>query len=108
MTSSGYETRLVGLSDEVSGSSTIRHPFGFSKSNALVRSPTTARLHGVMLVSTRSGCSSANRDSMNLMSDVWSQTCELTQPPLLHGEMTIIGTRIPSPYGPVGWPPPAE
>ena len=31
------------------------------------------------------------------MIDVWSSTSEVTYPPLLHGETTIIGTRWPSP-----------
>ena len=29
------------------------------------------------------------------MIDVWSNTCELTQPPRLQGETTVIGTRVP-------------
>src|SRR5215831_5527485 len=40
---------------------------------------------------------------MNRISDVWSNTSELTQPPLLQGEMTIIGTRTPRPYGPLAY-----
>jgi hypothetical protein len=30
---------------------------------------------------------------------VWSKACELTQPPLLQGEITYIGTRGPKPQG---------
>src|SRR5215813_9484131 len=41
---------------------------------------------------------------MNLIRDVWSNTSEQTQPPLLHGETTIIGTRMPRPYGPLAFP----
>src|SRR5262245_34178524 len=41
---------------------------------------------------------------MKRISEVWSNTCELIQPPLLHGDTTIIGTRMPKPYGPVGAP----
>src|SRR5690348_5082688 len=44
-----------------------------------------------------------NRFSRKRTSDVWSKTCELTKPPRVHGETTIVGTRIPRPYGPVGW-----
>src|ERR1700761_9323200 len=43
------------------------------------------------------------RFSMNWMSEVWSNNSELTQPPRLHGEMTSIGTRGPSPYQPAGY-----
>src|SRR6266481_2301859 len=46
------------------------------------------------------GSSTPNRRSRKRMSDVWSNTCEFTHPPLLQGEITIIGTRTPSPYGP--------
>ena len=39
------------------------------------------------------------RDSawMKRISDVWSNTSELTHPPVLQGEMTSIGTRMPRP-----------
>src|SRR5262245_4381638 len=37
------------------------------------------------------------------MSEVWSNTSELTQPPLLHGETTHIGTRTPRPSGPLSY-----
>ncbi len=37
---------------------------------------------------------------MNRMIEVWSKTSEHTQPPVLQGEITVIGTRTPSPYGP--------
>jgi len=74
--------------------------FGVLKSNAVVRSPTTARRHGVMFDSTRSGWRWAKRASRKRIIDVWSNSCELTQPPRLHGDTTIIGTRIPRPYGP--------
>ena len=40
------------------------------------------------------------RASMKRISDVWSNVSEHTQPPLLQGEITSSGTRIPSPYGP--------
>ena len=62
------------------------------KSNADVRSPQTARRHGVMF-----GSRTPNRCSMNRMIEVWSKTSEHTQPPVLQGEITVIGTRTPRP-----------
>ena len=62
------------------------------KSNADVRSPATARRHGVIC-----GSSTPNRRSMNRRIDVWSNVSEHTQPPVLHGETTYIGTRGPNP-----------
>jgi hypothetical protein len=50
-----------------------------------------------MLLSINPGWRRAKRRSMNRMSEVWSNTSEQTQPPLLHGETTIIGTRMPRP-----------
>lgn len=43
---------------------------------------------------------------MRRMSDVWSNVCEHTQPPVLHGETTRRGTRTPRPYGPATPPDP--
>jgi hypothetical protein len=63
-----------------------------SKSNAAVRSPHTVRRHGEMF-----GSCTPKRFSMNRMIEVWSKTSEQTQPPVLHGDTTIIGTRTPSP-----------
>lgn len=37
--------------------------------------------------------------SMKRSTEVWSKTSELTQPPRVHGDITIIGTRKPSPIG---------
>ncbi len=51
---------------------------GLSKSNADVRSPVTARRHGVMFVSTMPGYCLPKRRSMKRMSDVWSNTSEST------------------------------
>jgi hypothetical protein len=65
------------------------------KSNAAVRSPQIARRHGEMF-----GSCTPKRFSMNCTIEVWSKTSEQTQPPVLHGDTTIIGTRCPSPYGP--------
>jgi hypothetical protein len=69
-----------------------------AKSNAAVRSPHTPRRHGEML-----GSWTPNRCSMNRTIDVWSNTWEHTQPPVLHGDTTSIGTRWPRPYGPGTW-----
>src|ERR1700759_4661913 len=74
-----------------------RDSFGVAKSNAEVRSPTTARRQGEML-----GSCTPKRFSMKRITDVWSKSCELTNPPLLQGEMAMKGTRIPNPIGPFG------
>jgi len=62
---------------------------------AEVKSPVTVRRQFVIL-----GDITPKRLSMRRMSEVWSKTWEFTQPPLLQGEMTTIGTRTPRPYGP--------
>ena len=67
-------------------------PGAAEKSNAEVRSPQTARRHGVMF-----GSCTPKRFSMNRMIEVWSKVSEQTQPPVLHGEITVIGTRMPRP-----------
>ena len=67
-------------------------PGDFEKSNAEVRSPQTVRRQGVMW-----GSCTPNRFSRNRMIEVWSNVSEHTQPPVLHGETTVIGTRTPSP-----------
>jgi hypothetical protein len=46
-----------------------------------------------------SGAATPKRRSISRMTEVWSYTCESTQPPRLHGEITYSGTRGPSPYG---------
>ena len=68
--------------------------FGSAKLNALVRSPLTARRQAEMF-----GSITPKRASMKRITEVWSNTCELTQPPRLQGEMMVIGTRGPMPYG---------
>src|SRR5512139_1322017 len=78
----------------MSGRAGKRGSLGRSKSKAEVRSPLTARCHGLM-----AGMVTPKRRSMNCATEVWSNTCELTQPPLLHGEITYIGTRGPRPQG---------
>ena len=45
------------------------------------------------------GTVNPNRFSRNIPMDVWSKTCEVTQPPLLQGDTTYIGTRALSPKG---------
>jgi hypothetical protein len=57
--------------------------FGVLKLKALVRSPQTARRNGLMF-----GSCTPKRASRKRSTDVWSNTCELTQPPRLHGEIT--------------------
>ena len=59
---------------------------------ALVRSPHTSRRQGEMFGST-----TPKRRSRKRITEVWSKTWELTNPPRLHGEMTNIGTRGPKP-----------
>ena len=77
----------------VSGSSCLKPlSFGLAKSKQDNRSPLTARRHGLI-----SGSRTPKRASMKRMTEVWSKTCEFTQPPLVHGEMTYIGTRGPRP-----------
>ena len=39
---------------------------------------------------------------MKRITEVWSNTCELTYPPLLQGEIARNGTRTPNPIGPLG------
>ncbi len=67
---------------------------GVAKSNTLVRSPVTARRHGLMF-----GSATPKRASSSRSTEVWSNTCESTQPPRVHGETTVIGTRTPRPTG---------
>jgi hypothetical protein len=43
--------------------------------------------------------SAAVHRSMNWMTEVWSDTSEVTQPPRVHGEISSSGTRKPSPDG---------
>ena len=67
------------------------------KSKQLIRSPQIARRHALMF-----GSATPVQRSRNRITEVWSVTSELTQPPRLHGEITVIGTRAPSP---IGFPP---
>src|SRR6202000_842339 len=87
--------RLAASRAVVSGSDETRSvSLGVAKLKHDIRSPTTARRHALML-----GSITPKRFSMKRIVEVWSNTCELTQPPLLHGEMTYIGTRGPRPNG---------
>jgi len=72
---------------------------GFEKLNALVRSPTVDLRHA-----ERFGTSAPKRVSRNRSSDVWSNRSEQMNPPRLKGEITSIGTRNPSPIGPLMFP----
>lgn len=75
----------------MSGSAGIFPP-SLAKSNALVRSPTTARRQAEMF-----GSCTPNRFSMKRITEVWSKTSEFTKPPVENGETTSIGTRGPRP-----------
>src|SRR5262249_26967647 len=98
-TKSGCLSWLSGLYAAVSGSDT-RAELGFSKSKAEVRSPHTVLRHCVMLVSISPEGGGAKRRSRKRIREVWSKVSEHTNPPLLQGEITIIGTRTPRPQGP--------
>ena len=53
------------------------------------------------------GSLTPKRFSRKRMIEVWSNTCEFTQPPRLQGEITYSGTRTPGPYmrpSGCGWP----
>ncbi|MCY1243626.1 hypothetical protein D9M72_566500 [compost metagenome] len=78
----------------VSGSVGNTWSFGVRKSKTEVRSPATARCHGLI-----AGTVMPKRCSRKRPIEVWSNTCELIQPPRVHGEITYIGTRGPNPYG---------
>src|SRR5215469_3822913 len=69
---------------------------GVLKFSAVVKSPTVARRHALKF-----GTSAPNRVSKNRSSEVWSNKSELTNPPRPKGERMSIGTRKPSPIGPV-------
>ena len=70
---------------------------GEVKSNALVRSPVTARRQALMFGQVAGLPIAVVHFSRNWITDVWSNTSELTQPPRDHGETTTIGTRKPRP-----------
>jgi len=43
------------------------------------------------------GSVTPKRVSMKRITEVWSDTCEFTKPPLLHGDRMYSGTRGPMP-----------
>src|SRR5580700_3446097 len=69
---------------------------GLLKLSALVKSPTVARRQALKL-----GTSAPKRVSRNRNTEVWSNKSDDTNPPRLNGEMISMGTRKPSPIGPV-------
>src|SRR5579872_1787997 len=70
--------------------------FGAAKLNALVRSPTVARRQALKF-----GTSAPNRVSRKRRIEVWSNRSEETNPPRVNGDRINMGTRKPSPIGPV-------
>src|SRR5437879_8080473 len=69
----------AGRTEQSGSGSTPR--LGVLKSKTLVRSPQTARRHGLIC-----GSITPKRVSRNRITEVWSNTCELTKPPLVQGE----------------------
>ena len=69
---------------------------GALKFSAVVMSPTVARRHVLKF-----GTSAPKRVSKKRSTEVWSNKSELTNPPRPNGEIISIGTRKPSPIGPV-------
>ncbi len=57
------------------------------------------RRHALMFGQVAGVPRAAVHVSMNRRTEVWSKTSELTQPPRVHGDMTSMGTRKPSPIG---------
>ena len=66
----------------------------WAKLNACVRSPVTERRQWLRLVT-----SGPKRRSRNRRSEVWSKVSLAIQPPCVHGEMMMQGTRNPAPMG---------
>src|SRR5437879_6530634 len=89
-----HSVSICGIAGSVEGRAGIDGS-GFLKLNALVRSPTVARRHADKL-----GTSTPKRVSRNRSTEVWSKSADDTNPPLLNGEITSIGTRKPNPMGP--------
>lgn len=59
----------------------------------------TLRRHALMLGQVAGVPRAEVHVSMKRRTEVWSKTSELTQPPRVHGDITIIGTRKPRPMG---------
>src|ERR1039458_4961203 len=68
---------------------------GDEKSNADVKSPLVFRRQSLMF-----GSRTPNSRSMKRIVELWSNVSPQANPPVLHGETTIIGTRKPGPIGP--------
>src|SRR5580692_9982850 len=63
--------------------------------SAEVKSPTVCRRHGVML-----GLTTPVTRSRSRVTEVWSKVSWETNPPTVHGETMMQGTRKPRPIGP--------
>src|SRR6202050_681773 len=93
---------LPSAQEPVSGSSTdVFGSFGTLVSclpvnSAEVRSPTVLRRHADTF-----GTSTPNRLETSCSCEVWSNTSVAMWPPRLNGEITMHGTRTPSPSGPL-------
>ena len=81
---------------EVSGSAGMPYT-GLAKSKTEVRSPQTWRRQALMLGLVAGLPMAAVHTSRKRSTEVWSKVSELTQPPRLHGETAISGTRKPRP-----------
>jgi hypothetical protein len=90
--------RISGISGPVDGS--FGTPYtGEAKSNAAVRSPQTLRRQALMLGETAGVPSAVVHFSRTWITEVWSVTSEVTQPPRVQGEIRMRGTRNPRPTG---------
>lgn len=67
---------------------------GLAKSKAEVRSPQACRRQALMF-----GSCTPVQVSRKRRTEVWSNNCEQTRPPRVHGETMSIGTRTPRPIG---------
>src|SRR5260370_42467576 len=83
----------------VVGGSVGRPKTGVVKSKAPVRSPQTLRRQAVMVGQIAGAPSASVHFSRNWITEVWSDTSEVTQPPRVHGERRTTGTRKPRPTG---------
>src|SRR3546814_2499304 len=84
----------IAVDPPTSGSTGKAASAPLAKSKHEVMSPQTERCHGLI-----AGMVMPKRCSRNWPTEVWSKTSLLTQPPVLHGETTYIGTRGPRPNG---------
>ncbi len=77
---------LIGSTSSADGT----EKSGCAKSKHEVRSPEIARRQAEMF-----GSCTPVQVSRKRITEVWSNTCESTQPPRLHGDTTVSGTRVP-------------